>query len=101
MWFNVDFRYSPAVVTQAGDEVLLTGPVTTTIRLLGRAAVVRDDEEVTTRSRKSWALLALLALTHRPLSRRRVAGMLFDQADDPLGALRWTLAQLRRGLLEG
>lgn len=72
--------------------------MTATVRLLGRAAVVRDDEEITARSRKSWALLALLALTRRPLSRRRVAAMLFDQADDPLGALRWTLAQLRRTL---
>jgi DNA-binding SARP family transcriptional activator len=38
-----------------------------------------------------------------PISRRRLAGELFSDADDPMGALRWTLAELRRrtGAREG
>jgi DNA-binding SARP family transcriptional activator len=39
-----------------------------------------------------------LALAARPLSRRQLASELFADADDPLGALRWTLAELRRRL---
>src|SRR5262245_14536550 len=73
--------------------------MTTTVRLLGRPEITtHDGERVPVRGHKSWALLALLALGGRPISRQRVAAMLFDRADDPLGALRWTLAQLRRSL---
>src|SRR5262245_15934036 len=72
--------------------------MTTTVRLLGRPEITTDGQRVTVRGHKSWALLALLALSSRPISRQRLAAMLFDQADDPLGALRWSLAQLRRSL---
>jgi DNA-binding SARP family transcriptional activator len=72
--------------------------MTTTVRLLGRPEITTDGQRVPVRGHKSWALLGLLALSSRPISRQRVAAMLFDQADDPLGALRWTLAQLRRSL---
>ena len=72
--------------------------MTTTVRLLGRPEITTDGHRVPVRGQKSWALLALLALSNRPISRQRVATMLFDRADDPLGALRWTLAQLRRSL---
>jgi DNA-binding SARP family transcriptional activator len=48
------------------------------------------------RGRKSWALLARVALAERPLARDELAGELFGEADDPLGALRWCLADLRR-----
>ena len=72
--------------------------MTTTVRLLGRPEITTDGHRVSVRGQKSWALLALLALSNRPISRQRVATMLFDRADDPLGALRWTLAQLRRSL---
>ena len=50
------------------------------------------------RGRKAWALLAYLLLAERPPSRRHLAELLFADADDPLGALRWTLAELRRAL---
>ena len=50
------------------------------------------------RSRKSWALLAYLLLTERPTSRGRLAELLFAEADDPLRALRWSLAEIRRAL---
>jgi DNA-binding SARP family transcriptional activator len=48
------------------------------------------------RGQKSWALLARVALAERPLTRGELAGELFGEADDPLGALRWCLADLRR-----
>lgn len=50
------------------------------------------------RGRKSWGLLAYLLLTDRPPSRRRLAALLFPDADDPLGALRWSLADVRRSM---
>lgn len=48
------------------------------------------------RGLKSWAVLARVALAGRPVGRRELAGELFGEADDPLGALRWSLADLRR-----
>ena len=48
------------------------------------------------RGQKSWALLARVALADRPLARGELAAELFGEADDPLGALRWCLADLRR-----
>jgi hypothetical protein len=55
-----------------------------TIRLLGPPAIERDGLLLRSpRGRKGWALLSYL---------------LFGDADDPLGALRWTLAELRRSL---
>ena len=70
-----------------------------TIRLLGPPMIERDGEPPRPpRGRKSWALLAYLLLAERPPSRRHLAELLFADADDPLGALRWTLAELRRVL---
>lgn len=68
------------------------------IGLLGRPYIERDGKPVRVRGRKTWAILALLLLGSRPPSRAQLAGLLFAEADDPLGALRWTLAQLRRAL---
>lgn len=48
------------------------------------------------RGNKTWGLLAYLVSTRLPTSRERIAGLLFPEADDPLGALRWTLSDLRR-----
>jgi DNA-binding SARP family transcriptional activator/tetratricopeptide (TPR) repeat protein len=48
------------------------------------------------RGKKSWALLARVAMAERPLARSELAAELFGEADDPLGALRWCLADLRR-----
>jgi DNA-binding SARP family transcriptional activator len=73
--------------------------VKTTVRLLGSPAILRDGRPVPApKGRKTWALLAYLLLSERPASRRRLAELLFADADDPLGALRWNLAQLRRAL---
>lgn len=69
----------------------------TTIRLLGPPAIERDGQPVRSpRGRKVWGLLAFALLAERPVSRRRLAELLFDDAADPLGALRWALAELRR-----
>jgi len=48
------------------------------------------------RGQKSWALLGRVTLAERPLTRGELAAELFPEADDPLGALRWCLADLRR-----
>ncbi|MFC4945409.1 BTAD domain-containing putative transcriptional regulator [Pseudonocardia sp. GCM10023141] len=69
------------------------------IRLLGSPALERDGEPARSpRGRKAWALLAYVVLATRPPSRRQLAELLFDEAADPLGAVRWTLAELRRSL---
>jgi DNA-binding SARP family transcriptional activator len=69
------------------------------VHLLGRAHLEVDGAGgYRFRSRKSWALLAFLLLSERPPTRSRLAGLLFAEADDPLRALRWCLAELRRGL---
>lgn len=69
------------------------------IRLLGKPRIERDGASVPPpRARKTWALLAYLLLSERPPPRSRVASLLFSEAEDPLGALRWTLADLRRTL---
>ena len=73
--------------------------VTLSIRLLGPPALERDGRLVAApRGRKAWAVLAYLLLAERPPGRRQLAELLFGDADDPLGALRWTLAELRRAL---
>jgi DNA-binding SARP family transcriptional activator len=68
------------------------------VRLLGPPRIHRDGAPVRPRGRKAWALLGYLLLAERPPSRRHLAELLFGEADDPLGALRWTLAELRRAL---
>jgi DNA-binding SARP family transcriptional activator len=50
------------------------------------------------RGQKTWGVLAYLVRNPIPPSRERLAGLLFPEADDPLGALRWTLSSLRRRL---
>jgi DNA-binding SARP family transcriptional activator len=73
--------------------------VVSTIRLLGTPAILRDGVAAPPpRGRKAWALLAYLLLCERPTTRRELAELLFADAADPLGALRWNLAQLRRAL---
>src|SRR5664279_2335658 len=76
-----------------GVEVMLT------VRLLGPPAIERDGQPLRSpRGRKAWALLCYVLLAERPPSRRYLSEMLFSDADDPLGALRWTLAELRRAV---
>jgi DNA-binding SARP family transcriptional activator len=72
------------------------------VQLLGRPVIQVDGEPgYRYRSRKSWALLAFLLLAERPPTRSQLASLLFAEADDPLGALRWCLAEIRRALGPG
>ena len=48
------------------------------------------------RGRKAWGLFTFLLLADRAPSRQRLVSMLFERADDPRGALRWNLAEMRR-----
>ncbi|HEX5661287.1 MAG TPA: AAA family ATPase [Polyangiales bacterium] len=66
------------------------------IRLLGEQELVRGDVALTLPpSRKTRALLAYLVLSRRPVRRDRLCELLWDVADDPRAALRWSLSKLR------
>ncbi len=70
-----------------------------TIQLLGRPSITRGSSAgYKLRSRKSWGLLAYLILSERPAARSQLASLLFAEADDPVRALRWCLAEIRRAL---
>lgn len=70
-----------------------------TVHLLGRPKIENSTgAPYTFRSRKSWALLALILLSERGRTRSQLASLLFAEAKDPLRALRWSLAEIRRGL---
>jgi DNA-binding SARP family transcriptional activator len=70
------------------------------VHLLGKPWLERDGEPAEgPRGRKAWGLLAYLVLSRvREPSREHLAELLFAEADDPLGAVRWNLAELRRRL---
>lgn len=69
------------------------------IRLLGNPEIVTDDGTLSpVRGLQTWAVLARILLSDRPLPRRQLAAELFPETADPLGALRWCLAALRRVL---
>jgi DNA-binding SARP family transcriptional activator len=74
--------------------------MTVRVRLLGRPFVEPRPGQLVhpPRGRKSWALLARIALADRPLTRGELAAELFPETDDPAGSLRWGLADLRRSL---
>ena len=70
-----------------------------TIQLLGRPRITWGSAAgYKFRSRKSWGLLAYLILSERPAARSQLASLLFAEADDPVRALRWCLAEIRRAL---
>ncbi len=74
-------------------------PLNLVIRLVGPPSIERNGQEVRRpRGRKAWALLAYVVLAERAVSRQQLAELLFTDADDPLGALRWSLAELRRAM---
>ena len=69
------------------------------IQLLGRPEIERDGRPAAPpRGAKAWAVLAYVLLSEQRVSRAHLAGLIFGDAGDPLGALRWTLAQLRKAL---
>jgi DNA-binding SARP family transcriptional activator/predicted negative regulator of RcsB-dependent stress response len=71
----------------------------TWIRLLGPPVIESPGTAATQpRGRKAWAVLAYLALQPEGAGRSRMGSLLFPDAADPLGALRWNLSELRRTL---
>ena len=69
------------------------------IHLLGVPRVERGGRALPApRGRKVWGLLAYLIRSEGATSRAQLADLLFEDADDPLGALRWNLSELRRML---
>jgi predicted ATPase/DNA-binding SARP family transcriptional activator len=70
--------------------------MTIELRVLGELEVVRDGTPLKMpQSKKTKALLAYLAITGRPHRRDRLCEIFWDLADDPRGALRWSLSKLR------
>ncbi|WP_354262076.1 SARP family transcriptional regulator [Arthrobacter sp. OAP107] len=70
------------------------------IRLLGPPRIESPGANpVQPRGRKAWAVLTYLALQAVGTGRSRTASLLFPDAADPLGALRWNLSELRRTLV--
>ena len=47
---------------------------------------------------KPWAVLARVLLSDGPITRRGLSAELFPDAADPMGALRWCLARIRRAI---
>jgi DNA-binding SARP family transcriptional activator len=67
------------------------------IHLLGAPRVECDGRAMPApRGHKVWGLLAYLARSGTPTSRKHLADLLFEDAEDPLAALRWNLSELRR-----
>jgi len=71
--------------------------VSIAVHLLGPPLLIRDDVVYAApRGRKVWAMLAYLALSQGQPSRQQLVDLLFRDAEDPAGALRWNLSELRR-----
>jgi len=67
------------------------------IHLLGAPRVERDGLALPApRGHKVWGLLAYLVRSGAASSRKHLAALLFEDAEDPLAALRWNLSELRR-----
>lgn len=66
------------------------------LRLLGELQLLRAGRPLALPpSKKTRALLAYLVVTGRAHRRERLCSLLWDVADDPRGALRWSLSKLR------
>ena len=66
------------------------------LHLLGHPVALVDGDPVRLRGTKAWALLGYLLRSDWPVARARLARVLFADAADPDGALRWNLSHLRR-----
>jgi DNA-binding SARP family transcriptional activator len=67
------------------------------IHLLGSPRLERDGQPVPApRGHKVWGLLAYLVRSDARATRKHLAELLFEDAEDPLAALRWNLSELRR-----
>ncbi len=66
------------------------------VQVLGPLVIRRNGEPVRLpQSKKTRGLLAYLAITGRSHRRERLCSLLWDVADDPRGALRWSLSKIR------
>ncbi len=72
--------------------------MTLRIAILGTAEINRDERPIGLPGYRPLAILVYLLLTGKPQSRQHLVDLLFEQPDDPRGALRWTLSQLRKHL---
>ncbi len=71
----------------------------TRIQLIGQPAIIGESgERRTVRGFQCWALLARLLLGEREPTRQELATLLFPDTADPLGSVRWSLAELRRAV---
>jgi len=78
------------------DRYVVTTDSKLQLQLLGGLAVYRDGERLRLpQSKKTRALLSYLVLTGRPQRRARLCSLLWDVADDPRAALRWSLSKVR------
>lgn len=68
------------------------------VRLLGRPGLEHDGPSRRLEGHKPWALLTYLLLEPRAPTRREIADLLWSDADDPLGAVRWSLSQVRKAV---
>jgi DNA-binding SARP family transcriptional activator len=71
------------------------------IRLLGAPSLAADAAPIRLEGRKTWALLTYVLLEPHPPTRRELVDRLWSDADDPLGAARWALSQVRKSLGDG
>ncbi|MFO1066943.1 MAG: BTAD domain-containing putative transcriptional regulator [Geminicoccaceae bacterium] len=84
------------------DGVAEAPVLTRHIRLLGDPVILDGSgQPQAVRGHQAWALLARVLLARRPLERRTLAAELFAETADPLGAVRWCLAALRKALDRG
>src|SRR2546422_9501557 len=82
-----------------GERVQMRVLTADRIGLLGTPALITEDGPVPLRLEpKALALLGYVATAGRPVSRRDLARLLFPDADDARGALRWQLTRLRSAL---
>lgn len=78
-------------------EAVAAASSTLTVRLLGSLEVESEQGVLPLpQSKKTRALLAYLVLTGRAQRRERLCALFWDVADDPRGALRWSLSKLRQ-----
>ncbi|TMC69613.1 MAG: tetratricopeptide repeat protein [Chloroflexi bacterium] len=72
--------------------------MTLRVRLLGRPGLEHDGAARRLEGHKPWALLTYLLLEPRAPTRRELADLLWSETDDPLGAVRWSLSQVRKAI---
>jgi DNA-binding SARP family transcriptional activator len=68
------------------------------VRLLGRPGLEHDGDARRLEGHKPWALLTYLLLEPRAPTRHELADLLWSETDDPLGAVRWSLSQVRKAV---